>query len=370
VRRIGIDARKLADGGIGRYVVELLRRLPALAPDVRFIALLAPGGDDVLARAGIAAATLETVAVGASGYSLAEHVAVGRAARAARLDLLHVPHYVLPAGVRCPVVVTVHDLIHWRLPRSVLHAAYVRVLLAMVRRRARVVLTGSRAVADDLVDLARIPRERIRIVPNGVDAAAFAGPDDHAAQAALARRGVAAPYLLNVTNGLPHKGLDLLLAAFRDIDRLQLVLAGRGSDRPAVRAAVERSGLRPDAALVLGELSEAELRAVYRGAAAVVVASRLEGFGLPVLEAMAAGVPVVAARTASLPEVVGDAGVLFPVDSVACLREALYRFTPGSDLGGREEMIRRGLARAREYTWERTAQETYAAYEWALRSRT
>ena len=122
--------------------------------------------------------------------------------------------------------------------------------------------------------------------------------------------------------------------------------------------------------LVLGELAERELRAAYRGAAVVVVASRLEGFGLPALEAMAAGVPVVAARAGALPEVVADAGVLFPVDSVACLRRALYRFMPGSDLVGREELIRRGLARAREYTWDRTAQETYAAYERALRSHT
>jgi glycosyltransferase involved in cell wall biosynthesis len=368
--RIGIDARKLDDGGIGRYVTELLRRLPALDPDARFVALASPEGCARLARE-LAAPNLETMVVRAGGYGLREHVELGRISRAARLDLLHVPHYVVPATVRCPVVVTVHDLIHWRLPRSAVHAAYVRLLLGLVRLRARVVLTPSHAVARDLEQLARVPADRIRVVPNGVDAAFWgASLSAEAAAAFAARRGLAGAYVLNVTNGLPHKGLDLLLAAWRQVADLQLVLAGRGSDGAAVRAGIARAGLASDRVRVLGELGDDELRLAYRGAAAVVVASRLEGFGLPALEAMAAGVPVAAAEAGALPEVTGDAGLLFPVDSVACLLSALYRSVPGSDLVGRQERIRRGLARAREFSWDRTAQETHAAYGLALHRRT
>lgn len=368
--RIGIDARKLEDGGIGRYVVELLRRLPALDRDTRFVALASPEGCARIARE-LAAPNLETVAVRAGGYGLREHVELGRAARAARLDLLHVPHYVVPATVRCPVVVTVHDLIHWRLPRSVLHAVYVRALLRLLRRRAEVVLTPSRAVAGDLERLAGIAPERIRVVPNGVDAA-FWGADlpADAPSAFAATRGLARPYVLNVTNGLPHKGLDVLLAAWREVADLQLVLAGRGSDGAAVREQLATAALPEGRVHLLGELSEEDLRLAYRGAAAVVVASRHEGFGLPVLEAMACGVPVVATEAGALPEVTGDAGLLFPVDSVACLLSALYRSVPGSDLVGRQERIRRGLARARELSWDRTAQETHAAYRVALHRRT
>ena len=91
--------------------------------------------------------------------------------------------------MRCPVVVTVHDLIHWRLPKSALHAAYARLLLGLVRRRARVVLTPSRAVADDLVQLARIPVERILVIPHGVDAALFGDADERRASADAAARG-------------------------------------------------------------------------------------------------------------------------------------------------------------------------------------
>jgi len=288
--RIGIDARKLEDGGIGRYVAELLSRVPRLAPASSFVALASPAGRQRLgADPRFGASNLAVVEVRSAGYSLGEHVELGRAARAQRLDLLHVPHYVLPATVVCPVVVTVHDLIHWRLPRSPLQAAYVRLLLALVRRRARVVLAPSHAVARDLVDLAHIDRERIRVVANGVDAAQWAGEDGpEAGTAFVRRRQLAPPYVLNVTNGLPHKGLDLLLEAWREMPGVQLVLAGRGSDRPAVRARVDQAGIPDGAVVVLGELSDADLRLAYRAAAAVVVASRLEGFGLPALEAMAA----------------------------------------------------------------------------------
>lgn len=366
--RIGIDARKLEDGGIGRYLRELLGRLPALAPDTTFVVLTAPGGVDLLSRdADVARRKVETVEVRAAGYSLREHLELGAVARAQRLDLLHVPHYVLPATARCPLVVTVHDLIHWRLPKSVAHAAYVRAMLALVRRRARLVLTPSAAAARDLRDLAGIAGERVQVIPNGVDAA-FWGENTGDAPAAFARtHGLSPGYVLNVTNGLAHKGLDLLLAAVREMPELHLVLAGRGSDGTDVRAQVAPLEGR---VTVLGELAEGDLRLAYQGASAVVVASRLEGFGLPALEAMAAGVPVVAAQAGALPEVVADAGLLFPVESVACLRGALYRSMPGSDPLERLDRIRRGLARAREFTWDRTAQETYAAYERALRCRT
>jgi len=362
IRRIGIDARKLHDGGIGRYVRELLRRLPGLAPETRFVALVTPrGAADVRA---LGAPNLEARVVHARGYSLAEHVEVARAAHAAGLDLLHVPHYVVPAGARGPLVVTVHDLIHWRLPKTPLHRLYCRVALALVRRRARLVLAPSRAVARDLCGLAGIPEARVVVIPNGVEPPSALGPED---VTAFARRaGLRTPYALNVTNGLPHKGLDLLLEAWRDVTGLQLVLAGQGADRAAVRARLASAALPEGAVVALGELSEQDLALAYRGAATAVVASRLEGFGLPALEAMAAGVPVVAADAGALPEVVGDAGLIFPVDSVACLRRALYRLMPGSDPAEREGLIHRGLARAREFTWKRTAQETYAAYERAL----
>jgi glycosyltransferase involved in cell wall biosynthesis len=363
VRRIGIDARKLGDGGIGRYVEELLQRLPTLAPEDNFVALVRARdlrGTRRLPR------RVSVVPVRADGYSLREHFEVARVARREELDLLHVPHYVLPRGVGCPVVVTVHDLIHWRRPRSRVHAFYCRRMLASVRARARVVLVPSEAVARDLADLAGFPRDRVEVVPNGLSAGFDEAVEETFVAAFRRRLGVEGPYVLNVTNGLPHKGLEELLEAMLPLEGLALVLAGFGSSRPAALRRIEDSGIAPERVHVLGGVSERELGLAYRGARVVAVSSRLEGFGLPALEAMAAGVPVVVTDAGGLPEVVGDAGTVVPVESVASLRAALYRIAFEIDPEERESLVQRGRSRARLFSWERTARETFAAYERAL----
>jgi glycosyltransferase involved in cell wall biosynthesis len=363
VRRIGIDARKLGDGGIGRYIEELLRRLPALAPEDDFVALVR--ARDLRSHRRLAR-RVNVVPVRAAGYSLAEHFEIARVARREELDLLHVPHYVLPRGVRCPVVVTVHDLIHWRLPRSRVHAFYCRRMLASVRARARVVLVPSESVARDLVELAGFPREKVEVVPNGLSAGFDEEVDETFVGAFRRRLGLSGPYVLNVTNGLPHKGLEELLEAVLPLDGLSLVLAGFGSSRPAALRRIQDSGIDPARVRVLGGVSERELGLAYRAARVVAVPSRLEGFGLPALEAMAAGAPVVVTDAGGLPEVVGEAAAVVPAESVASLRAALYRIAFEIDPEERESLVQRGRSRARLFSWERTARETFAAYERAL----
>jgi glycosyltransferase involved in cell wall biosynthesis len=235
-----------------------------------------------------------------------------------------------------------------------------------VRARARVVLTPSEAVARDLATLAGFPRELVQVVPNGLSAG-FDEEIDETFVAAFRRRlGLDRPYVFNVTNGLPHKGLEELLEAILPVEGLSLVLAGFGSTRPAVERRIRDSGIDEGRVHVLGAVSERELRLAYRGARVVAVPSRLEGFGLPALEAMAAGVPVVVTDAGGLPEVVGDAATVVPVESVATLRAALYRIAFEIDPEERESLVRRGRSRARLFSWERTARETFAAYERAL----
>jgi hypothetical protein len=133
MRRIGIDARKLGDGGVGRYVGELLTALPRISRRTSG-SRSSEGAARAVSRA---MPSLRVVPVRAAGYSIAEHFELGRVAREEGLDLLHATHYVLPRGVACPVVVTVHDLVHWRVPRSPIHSLYCKWMLATVRRRAR-----------------------------------------------------------------------------------------------------------------------------------------------------------------------------------------------------------------------------------------
>lgn len=370
--RIGVDARMLHDGGIGRYVGELLEAYPELVRNEEIVVFAHPRDAlDVRRRAH----GIEIVPLSAPVFSVREHVEFAWQVRRVGLDLLHLPHYVPPMGVRCPLVVTIHDLTPFHFPRSRFHAMYGRRMLNEVRTRASLVLTPSQAIAGELEELAGIEPERIRVVPGGVSPhwqAASTGPE---VDAFLRRMRLSPPYLLNVTNGLPHKGLRTLLEAFRDLlpeavrvdpEGLRLVLAGWGSDREEVLDEIAACGLPADTVLPLGGISEREMRFAYASATAVVVASDHEGFGLPALEGFAAGVPVVASDAGGLPEIVGNAGISFPAGSVAHLREALYRVAFEFRGGEREKLVHRGLAQARRFTWEGTARATLAAYERAL----
>lgn len=363
--RIGIDARKIRDGGIGRLITELLARLPTDAPDSDFVAFAHPR--DFGALAGLNR-ELEILPLRARGYNPLAELELPIAARRAGLDLLHMPHYPIPLWVPCRLVVTVHDLIHLRFPRTQLHARYCSHMLDRVRRQADVVLTVSHAVASDLETVAGIEPERLRVVANGVAPSFFESEDirDEDVDIFARRLHLSRPYAINVTNGLPHKGFDLLLGAMRQIRGLQLVFVGHGSDRSGVDEMIAAAGLGAERVHVLGSVSEREMRLLYRGARLAVVASRYEGFGLPALEAMAAGVPLVATKVGGLPEVVGDAGVLVETESIAPLAQAIYSLAFEMGDGQRDRLIADGRERAKRFSWSKAVRLTAAAYRQAL----
>ncbi len=363
--RIAIDARKLEDGGIGRYVREILARAPGEMPEASFSAIVPEGKVDRLRSLAPAVAP---IASRAQGYSLAEQRELPRLLAPGAFDLVHFPHYVVPAALPGPVVVaTVHDLIHVRLPRSILHEGYARLMLRLVRRRARLVLVPGAAVAQDLTSIAGFPPHMLRVVPNGVAETFLVGgaPSPDATTAFEGRHGLHSPWFFHVTNGLPHKGLDVLVAALRELPPLGLVLAGEGSDGPRVRSEVARAGL-VGPVVFLGRIPDAELRLAYACASAVVVASRQEGFGLPALEAMAAGGVVVATQAGGLAEVCGDAAIPVEAGSVASLRSALYSVAFDLKQTEREGLMRRGLVRAARFPWGRSVRATCAVYREAL----
>ncbi|MBM4266892.1 MAG: glycosyltransferase family 4 protein [Deltaproteobacteria bacterium] len=362
--RIGLDARYLRNGGIGRCISALLTAYPKLVRNEEMVILAHP--EDLSEIRG-RAPTFEVAAVRSRVYSLREHFEIARVVKRLKLDLLHLPHYVVPRGIPCPLVVTVNDLIHCQLPRTRWHSRYCRWMLGQVRAQARLVLTLSKAVARDVEEVAGVEPARIKVIPPAVAEGWTAPSSGPEVEAFLRRLRIELPYVLNVTNGLPHKGLDLLLEALQELPGIRLVLAGQGSDRPEVLRQVEASGLS-GSVLVLGALSDRELRLAYASARAVVVASRQEGFGLPALEGMAAGVPVATSDAGGLPEVVGDGAILFRSGSVAELRRALYTVAVELEGGDRAGLIQRGLAQSRKFSWDATARATLAAYERALTS--
>jgi len=330
--RVGIDARKLADYGIGTYIRGLLGALISGNDE---------GDDEIVAFAPRDAKLprgVEHVIVDAPHYSIKELFAVGRAADRARLDLFHAPHYVVPR-TRVPVVVTVHDLIHLHQPlRNPAAPLYARLMIGRAIRVSRRVMTVSEAVKRDIVTTFGCRGDHVVVTPNGVGA-----PFSRDGNAAEGR------YFLYVGNDKPHKNVDVLVDAFASLEDATLVLTGASFERFRAR----------DGVVVTGFVDDGELAALYRGAIALVMPSREEGFGLPALEAMACGGVVITSNDPALVEITGDAALHVAPDADA-LRDAMRRVA--SDDALRQTLASRGVERARTSTWKRCADLTRAAY--------
>jgi glycosyltransferase involved in cell wall biosynthesis len=296
---------------------------------------------------------------------------VASAAREARPDLLHVPHFSAPVRPRCPLVVTIHDVVPLVVPAYRATRA-MRLHLAVVKRTvraARLILTPSHAAATDVSRVLGIPPERIRVTPEAAGPAYRPADDPQRVRETTRRLGVTGRYVFNVGGLDVRKNLPVLLEAFAHLrtrldEPLQLVIAGAAhTDNPSVYPSltpiVHRLGL--DEAVVLpGRITDDDKIALYQGAALYATPSLYEGFGLTTLEAMACGVPTLASNRTSLPEVVGDGGFLVEPDAEAfatAMLDVLTNPTLASALRFR------GLARAALFTWQETARLTLAAYQ-------
>ncbi len=275
-----------------------------------------------------------------------------RVLRQVDADLFH-GNYFLPARWTGPAVVTVHDISFAR------HRAFMpphdllafRTLVPRAMRRADRVLTVSEWAKADMVDRYSLDPDRVVVTPNGVD-------DDVFADGPVAQRP---PYLLFVGGLQARKDPVTAVRAMSLVKDLQLLIVGpdRGQ-RGAVLAAADRAGVSSRIEL-LDYVSRDELLGLYRGARALVFPSLHEGFGLPVLEAMGCGTPVVAAMTTSIPEVVGDAGILVPPADPGALANGIQRA-----LDDDGTLIAAGLARARAHRWSTTARRTAEVYAQVL----
>ncbi len=369
MHRLGIDARKIGDYGIGSYLQGLLGELARLDPPEGIVVMV---GSESRHELPDLPERWRIVEVDAPGYSFKEQAAVLTAALRTRVDALHVPHYVLPWLLPRRMVVTIHDIIHVLFPEfmpSSLGFAYARLSIRAAVRRARRIVTVSQTTADDLTRLFGAPAERLRVIPLGVQAEFSARPEKRVDEALLATLGVAPPYLLHVGNHKPHKNAEGLLKAYQLLanDRRGavpplLMVGGFPIDGELARR-VQAMGLAGKVRC-LGHVERAELAALVRGAAAFVYPTLYEGFGLPVLEAMACGVPVVAGDIQAIQEVAGDAVLRVNPRDIVELASAVRRVLTQADL--RHELCARGLARAREYSWAKTAEATLTVYRSVL----
>ncbi len=369
--RLGLDVRLpyYTSGGIARYVRQLASRLPAQAPDFDHLHFY-HRRDAASYGAGARRVSCWTPA-----HHRAERLALSLEVLPHRLNLLHSPDFIPPAGGYGKSIITVHDLTFLHYPEFLTAESrrYYNDQIRWAVGHADAIAADSAATAADLTSLLGVAPEKITVIHLGLgEAFRPASPQSAAEDAAvLARHNLAPGYVLFVGTFEPRKNVGGLLRAYA---RLR---AKEGATPPLVL--VGRSGWLFDETLKLigdlrlseavrrfEELPEAALPAFYRGAAAVVLPSHYEGFGFPVLEAMGCGIPTVISNRASLPEIAGGAALEVEPDDTVALSEALGRVL--SDAGLRRDLVARGLARAGAFTWESTAQATLALYRRVLAS--
>jgi glycosyltransferase involved in cell wall biosynthesis len=298
----------------------------------------------------------------------ADQLHVPRAAARAGADVLHSLASTGPVHGAVPRVVTVHDL-HYRGEQSAhfgLRGLGMGILVPAAARRSSRVIVPSQATRKDVLEHLRVPAERVDVVPEALGHP-VGSPRQTRAEVREDLGAVERPLLLTVSAKRPHKNLMRLLAALARVPverRPLLVLPGYPTRHEAdLRTRASELGL-VDSVRFLGWLSETELEDLYRAADAFVFPSLLEGFGLPVLEAMARGLPVATSDRASLAEVAGDAALLFDPEDDASIAVAIERLL--GDAGLRERLRAAGLTQAARFTWQAAAEGTVASYRSAV----
>jgi glycosyltransferase involved in cell wall biosynthesis len=364
--RIGIDARKLHDFGIGTYIRNLVRQLAHLDQQTEFVLLSRPDDAPWLRTLG---ANFRPVAETAGNYSLTEQLKIPIALRREGVTLFHAPHYVLPPLVPCRSVVTIHDCIHLMFPQYLpnkLAFGYARASIATAARRATRVLTVSESSKRDLLRFVDLQPEKVDVIYNAYDPQFAVEPDEESVIRVRERYQLHDEFVLYAGGVKPHKNLERLIEAFhlvrnRGLDHLKLVLIGDEISKYAsLRRAVHRHQLHKYVRF-LGHLPEDKLAVMYRLAGVFVFPSLYEGFGLPPLEAMASGTPVVTSNVSSLPEVAGDAAVLVDPYDPEAIADGIYRVL--SDECLRRSLRAKGLARARQFSWESSVRRVRAIYQ-------
>ncbi len=286
------------------------------------------------------------------------------------VDLLHIPAFVGPLVAPCPTVVTVHDVTYLLYPShfSRWWSTYLGAIMPRVLRSAAAIITVSEHSKQDIVKFYGVPDEKVRVVPNGVDHARF-HPGAVLAPAWAQSVGLNDNYVLHVGTLAHRKNIPTLIRAIAHLrdqgewGARRLVLAG--SENRAIQGADEVfrciAELDLKSSVVLaGHVSDENLPGLYRNASLLVMPSLYEGFGFPVLEAMASGTPVICSNTSSLPEVGGDAVIYIEPQDHLGLAAAISEVLSRPSLS--QEMQQKGLKRASQFGWQRAARETIGVY--------
>jgi glycosyltransferase involved in cell wall biosynthesis len=369
--KIGIDARfygpKVGGGGIGRYVADLVTQLQELDRKNQYVLFLKK---ENFHECVIRHSNFYKQVVDVPWYTLSEQRKMPRAVRQARVDFMHYPHWNVPVFSLTPFLVTIHDLILIEDPKSahattrgsLIHGfkyAGFRTVIENAIHRSRHIIAVSDATKKSILKHFGVREKKISVIHNGVN------PPVSTQNVSLSQLGVYEPYFLYVGNAYPHKNLEMMMHAFSQFapthHHVQLVIAGR---RDVFSRRLEKEAneieIPADQVRFIDFPTDNELAALYKNAALFIYPSRLEGFGLPPLEAMSYDVPVAAARIPVLQEVLGEAANYFDVDDI----EALYKImlTAADNQTELQNKIALEKHQAASFTWQSAAEEVIELY--------
>lgn len=368
--KIGIDARFFNESGVGRYLRNLVKNLQTL--DVRnkyFILLLKKDYDQFKETK-----NFKKILADFRWYGFAEQFKLPRLLKQLNLDLVHFPHFNVPVFYNGKYVVTIHDLIHQhhRLSRATMlnpfafkikQIGYRKVFKAAISKSQKI-LVPSKSVQQLLTSEWNVDRKKIIVTPEAVDNYILKTADkirrDECIKI-LNKYEIRRPYLFYVGNAHPHKNVEGLIRAFLKLRQKysHLELALSGYDHYFWQRLEKEN--QHEGIIYTGYVSDEELVALYKGAEVFVMPSLEEGFGIPILEAMACSCPVVTSNTASLPEVGGEACLYFDPTSVDDMSEKVSLVLDDEKL--QQKLVKKGLERYKEFSWKDLAKKTLEVYQ-------
>ncbi len=401
--RIGIDARFYSEAGIGRYIKNLLYYLQKLDVENEYFVLLLKKDFDILH---FKSKNFQTVLADVGWYGVAEQVQLPNLLYSLKLDLVHFPHFNIPIFYKGKFVVTIHDLIHqkYKMRRATTHDPFTywvkhnayNLAFWTALKRSQKVITVSDYVEQELINQWHVPKDKLLVTKEGVEEKIIilaASLSENNRKKVLEKFGIKGTFLFYVGNAHPHKNVEGLIKAFlqlkghRNSDRpLSLTLPqttrmstghppGGGNQthdqkNTSVQLVLSGGGhyfwerikeeYNHEDIIYTGYVSDEELIALYSSCRVYVVPSFEEGFGIPLLEAMACGAPVASSNRASLPEVGGNAALYFDPNNIDDMAEKISTLLNLEIM--RKDLIKKGYERVKEFSWEKMVKQTLEVY--------